>query len=197
MKYTHITISGEYGSGGRLIAEQVAKGLSIPLYDKKAIQTAFAKSNRTANCMEGSESRTASLLYNIYINSQTTKVNDQAFMAQANAIDKLSKQGRGVFLEDCADYILQENQNVLKVFIYAPLFEKIERLKSIYGEPDNASVAYLKKYDKKKAAYYNYYAVNRQWGEPGSYHLMINSTIGIEQSAQLIMNAVLEGRSSD
>lgn len=107
MKYTHITISREHGSGGRLIAEQVAKGLSIPLYDKKAIQAAASKSSFSANGMEGSESRTASLLYNIYINSQATPVNDQAFMAQANAINKLSKQGRGVFLGNCSDYILQ------------------------------------------------------------------------------------------
>lgn len=108
MKYTHITISREHGSGGRLIAEQVAKGLSIPLYDKKTIQAAAAKSSFSANCMEGSESRTASLLYNIYINSQATPVNDQAFMAQANAINKLSKQGRGVFLGSCFFYSMYE-----------------------------------------------------------------------------------------
>ncbi|QBE97307.1 AAA family ATPase [Blautia producta] len=194
MKYTHITISREYGSGGRLIAEQAAKKLSIPLYDKKAIQETSDQSGLLASCIEESESRTASLLYNIYLNSQTTTVNDQAFMAQANAIEKLSRQGHSVFLGNCSDYILRDNQNVLKVFIYAPVFEKIERLKSIYGEPDNISVAYLKKYDKKRAAYYNYYAINRQWGEPRNYHLMINSTIGIEESTQLIVNAFLGRR---
>lgn len=191
MSYSYITISREHGSGGRIIAEKVAQDLSIPLYDKKVIQMASETSGLSTDYIEGAESRNSSLLYSLYLSSKNPRVEDQIFIAQTKAIRQLAEQGEGVFLGNCSDYVLRECDNVLKVFLYAPMEEKIERMRSVYGEPEKANAAYLKKYDKKRAAYHNYYALDQEWGDYRNYHLMINSTIGIEESAKIILQAFL------
>ena len=135
MKYSIITIGREHGSGGRTIAQMVADKLQIPLYDRKLIQMIAEDSGFAASYVETSEMRrTSSFLYNLYFDSRNLPLDDQVFLAQANVITKLAEKGPCVIVGRCADYILRDKPSVLKVFVYAPMEERVRRVEEDYGE---------------------------------------------------------------
>lgn len=191
MKYPIITIGREHGSGGRLIAQKVAEKLGIPLYDKKLIRMIAADSGLSENYVESAEKkRTSSFLYNIYFDSNNLPVDDQLFITQSNIIKQVAQEGPCVIVGRCGDYVLRDRDDCLKVFIYAPVEERMERVTDVYGEKTNDAKKYLEKYDKQRASYYNRFT-EAKWGDPHNYHLMLNSTIGIDTIADYIVKLVL------
>lgn len=191
MKYPIITIGREHGSGGRLIAQKVAEKLGIPLYDKKLIRMIAADSGLSENYVESAEKkRTSSFLYNIYFDSNNLPVDDQLFITQSNIIKQVAQEGPCVIVGRCGDYVLRDRDDCLKVFIYAPVEERMERVTDVYGEKTNDAKKYLEKYDKQRASYYNRFTETK-WGDPHNYHLMLNSTIGIDTIADYIVKLVL------
>ena len=187
-----ITIAREYASGGSEIAQAVADKLGIPLYNKELITRAAKKSGLTEEAIAASENqRSGSLIYSLYMMGNTMPLADPAYSLQSSVIKELASEGPCVILGRCGDYVLRERPNVLSVFVYAPLEDRIERAKARPGAKDLMDRQWevqLAKHDRARASYYNYYTENR-WGEAKNYDLCLNAALGLDTCANLIMDA--------
>ncbi len=187
---TVITIAREYGSGGRLIGEQLAKSLGIPFYDKELILLAAKKSGFSEEYIRKTEQmKSASFLYSLYMTSQVLPMSDQIFLLQSKIIKEMAEKGPCVLVGRCADYVLRDMPNCMNVFIHAPLEERVRRASEDYGDVESGLEDYVRKQDKRRSAYYSYFSQNK-WGSATHYHLCVNSTIGLEASTNLIEQAV-------
>ncbi len=188
-----ITISREYGSGGRLIGEQLAKDLNIPFYDKELILLAAKKIGLSEEYIQRTEqTKSASFLYNLYMTSQVLPMSDQIFLTQSKIIQEMAQEGPCVIVGRCADYVLRDYDNCLNLFIHAPMDDRIKRVKEEYKDTGTANMEdYMKKQDKKRSSYYNYFSQNK-WGNVKNYHLSINSSsLGLTNTTNIIKEAAL------
>ena len=204
---TIITIGRQYGSGGKAIGEQLSKELGIPFYDKELIALAAEKKKghhgheKTDLLKEVDERASNSLLYSLstgMVNLHTgtgptlynLPMNDRLFIVQADLIKQFAKEGPCVIVGRCADYILRENPDLVRVFIHAELEKRIQRATTEYGISPEKAEDTVHKIDKKRASYYNYYS-SRKWGHLENYDLCINSgLIGIDGAVKLIRQFV-------
>ncbi len=193
-----ITIARQYGSGGREIGEKVAKLLGIPLYDKELITEAAAKGNLNEEIIKNAdESAANSLLYTLAMGSNilgTTMhfgykmpLNDKLFILQSEVIKEYANKGSCVIIGRCADYVLRDKANVLRLFIYGDLDHREARIMERHPEVKQSQIVYvINKTDKRRASYYNFYTGNK-WGRYDNYDMAINSsTLGIDGTAQLV-----------
>lgn len=184
-----ITIAREYGSGGRLIGEEVAKALGIPFYDKELILLAAKKSGFSEEYIRKTEQiKSASFLYSLYMTSQVLPMSDQIFLVQSKIIQELAEQGPCVIVGRCADYVLRNTPGCMNVFIHSPMEERVKRAAEEYGDKTANMEDHVRKQDKKRSSYYNYFSQSK-WGSAKNYHLAVNSTLGINPSAKLIEDA--------
>lgn len=194
-----ITIARQYGSGGREIGERVAEGLGIPIYDKELITDAAAKGSLNAEVIRNAdESAANSLLYTLAMGSNvlgTTMhfgykmpLNDKLFLLQSEVIKERAAEGSCVIIGRCADYVLRDEPNVLRLFIYGDLDHREERVKLRHPELKSSQIIdVINKTDKRRSSYYNFYTGNK-WGKYDNYDMAINSsTLGIEGTAQLVI----------
>ena len=190
MKRIVITISREYGSGGRLIAKQLSEKMGITFYDKQLIAEVAKKTGFSENFIRDTEHQrpTNSFLFDLYTTVVTPSVPDQVFIAQAKVIKQAAAKESCVIVGRCADYILRDEPNVLKVFVHAPLDQRIRRAREEYGAEEENLENYVIRQDKARAAYHNYFAAGR-WGQSREYDLCVNSRIGIGASVQVIKAA--------
>ena len=193
MGYSVITIGREHGSGGRMVAQKVADRLGIPLYDKKLIRMTADESGFSESYVAAAETkRTSSFLYNLYFDSNNLPLDDQLFLAQCKVIEEAAQKGPCVIVGRCGDYVLREWESCLRVFLYAPMEERMRRAVQEYHKDEKDVQRYLEKYDKSRAAYYNRFT-NEKWGDPHRYHLMINTTLGLDVVADQIIELVQRG----
>ena len=187
-----ITIGREYGSGGRLIAKRISEELGITFYDKQLIAAVAKKTGFSENFIRDAEHQrpTNSFLYDLYTAVQTPSVPDQVFIAQARIIKEAAARESCVIVGRCADYVLRDTPHCLKVFVNAPLDQRVRRAREEYGVQESNLEAYVIRQDKARASYYNYFA-NGRWGQSREYDLCINSRIGIEAAVETIKAAAL------
>ena len=190
MKHIIITIGREYGSGGRLIAKQLSEEMGITFYDKQLITEVAKKTGFSENFIRDTEHQrpTNSFLYDLYTAVQTPSVPDQVFIAQAKVIKEAAAKESCVIVGRCADYILRDQPHCLKVFVNAPLDQRIRRAREEYGVQENNLESYVIRQDKARASYYNYFATGR-WGQSREYDLCVNSRIGINAAVKVIRAA--------
>ena len=190
MKHIVITIGREYGSGGRLIAKQLSEEMGITFYDKQLISDVAKKTGFSEHFIRNAEHQrpTNSFLYDLYTSVQTPSVPDQVFIAQAKVIKEAAARESCVIVGRCADYILRDQPRCLKVFVNAPLDQRIRRAREEYGVQENNLESYVIRQDKARASYYNYFATGR-WGQSREYDLCVNSRIGIDAAAAVIVAA--------
>lgn len=190
MKHIVITIGREYGSGGRLIAKQLSEEMGITFYDKQLITEVAKKTGFSENFIRDTEHQrpTNSFLYDLYTSVATPSVPDQVFIAQAKVIKAAAARESCVIVGRCADYILREEPHVLKVFVNAPLDQRVKRAREEYGVTEANLEGYVIRQDKARASYYNYFATGR-WGQSREYDLCINSRIGIDTAVKVIKAA--------
>ena len=194
-----ITIARQYGSGGREIGEKVAKKLGITLYDKQLITDAATKGNLDENVSKlADESAANSLLYTLAMGSNvlgTTMhfgykmpLNDKLFILQSEVIKEKAKDDSCVIIGRCADYVLRDEENVLRIFVYGDLDHRAERIQERHPELKSSQVIdVITKTDKRRSSYYNFYTGNK-WGKYDNYDMAINSsTLGIDGAADLIV----------
>ena len=175
-----ITISREYGSGGRAIGERVAKELGVPFYDKQLILMAAKESGLSEEYIKKTEQmKSTSFLYGLYMGAQQLPMNDQIFLVQSKIIRKLADEGPCVIVGRCADYILREREDLLSVFVHAPVEFRAQRAHNVYEKEAGNMVDFVKKKDKKRASFYNYFSQNK-WGDARHYHLAISSVYGVD-----------------
>ena len=199
---TIITIGRQFASGGRDIGEIIAKDFGIKIYDKEMLSRAAKESGICEEIFETHDEKpTNSFLYSLvmdtysmgYTGSTYTDmpINHKVFLAQFDAIKKIADEGPCVLVGRCADYALENYDNVVSVFIHADLNSRIRRVVNHYELPDNKAKDMIIKTDKKRASYYNYYT-NKRWGDAESYELCLNSSqLGIEGTAKMIEQYVL------
>ena len=197
-----ITIARQYGRGGREIGERIAKELGIPLYDKEIINDAAAKGElNTEIIKKADESAANSLLYTLAMGSNvigTTMhfgykmpINDRLFLLQSEVIKDYAAKGSCVVIGRCSDYVLREEKNILRLFIYGDIEHRQKRVAERHPELKSSQVIdTINKTDKRRSSYYNFYTGNK-WGKYDNYDMAINSsTLGIEGTAQIIVAAV-------
>lgn len=186
-----VTIAREYGSGGRLIGQRLAELLDVPFYDKEIISLAAEESGLSEDFMRQHDQRKKplSFVHNIYVSNKSLPLSEQIFQAQCQVIRDVAEKSSCVIVGRCADHVLADNPNCVRVFIQASEAEKIQRIQQDYQEECESPAAYAAKIDKERAAHYNYFTLEK-WGHRQNYHLVLNSTIGIENCALLIKQYV-------
>lgn len=185
--YKIITIAREYGSGGRLIAKKVAEKLGIAYYDNEIIDLVAKESGMDVDMIrKTSEVKTSPFLYSSSNLRNRLPLNDNVYTMQYKIIRHLANQGSCIIVNGCADYILEDFDDVLTIFIHAPLSSRIERVKNDYQENYNNYIKAVRKKDKQRADYYNYYTT-KKWGHLNNFDLTINSDLGIEEVSDIIV----------
>lgn len=194
-----ITISREFGSGGRLIGEKLAARLGVEFYDKSIIQLAAERSGLSYKFIEQNEENvTNSLLFNIsaaasFSQAMTyidTPINDKTFIAQAEVIRELAKTNC-IIVGRCADYILRDDPALVRIFITADLDDRIRRAVEEYDFPSVTACEKIKKIDKTRANYYKYYS-GQPWGNLHNYDLVVNTSFTGVQGAVAVIMTMLE-----
>ena len=198
-----ITISREYGSGGRQVGLTVAKKLGMEFYDKELIDAAAKEIGFPTEMIADREQRlTNSLLYNFAMGTlygiaypREPKVSElplteQIYQAQKKAIEEAAKRGSCIFVGRCADYILKSRPDVLRVFIYADRDIRKRRAIEEYGEIEEYIDEFMYQTDKRRRIHYENYT-NQKWGSRENYDLMLNSgDLGLDKCGDLLCEAV-------
>lgn len=185
MKYV-ITISREYGSGGRFIGKLIAEKLGIAFYDSELLTKASDLSGISRTCLENyDETKESAFSYAQGLYGMDMSLGQKVFLAQFDAIKKIAAHESCVIVGRCADYVLKDNANVVKVFICAPLEDKINRAITYYKINPDKAASIISKKNKKRRSYYNFYT-DKEWGKPDSYDLCINSKNGIETAVEAV-----------
>lgn len=200
MKKTIITISRQFGSGGRTVGRIVAEKLGIPFYDKELVEQVALESGFAPKFVEehGEHSPGKSLLSYAFAPQGVPGVMkglstaDFLWNIQCGVILQLADQGPCVIVGRNADYILKDRKDVLHVFIHADMPFRADRIVRLYGDSEKSPEARLKEKDKRRAVNYQHYT-GRDWGASENYDICINTaTIGVEQAAELILSLLKE-----
>lgn len=195
-----ISIGRVSGSGGRRIGVAIAKRLGISCYDREIIEQAADRSGFSKDVIaHHDEKRTASFLYTIassnagsvHASHLDLPIDQKIFLAQYNTIRELAEEGNGgVFVGRCADYALEEHPDLIKVFITCDEEDCIGHIEETYGFSRAKAKDFVKKTNKRRAKYYNYYT-GKTWGAAGNYDLTINrSRLGVEGTADFILRYI-------
>ena len=185
-----ITISREFGSGGRTIGKGVAEKLGIPCYDHEVIEQLVERSGFAADYVK-SQSEYApngSLFVNALNagNFHGLSNQDKLWTMQRQIIEELGEKENCVIVGRCADYILRDRADCLKVFIHRDFQSRAERIVQVYGETEVPTEKRLKEKDKRRAAYYQFYT-DQKWADLANYHIVLDSgVIGIKKCIDII-----------
>lgn len=191
MKNRIITISREFGSGGRTIGKQVADKLGIPCYDAELLAKIAEKSGFAKEYIaeQGEYTYHSNWLVNAFSSNRSLAgISSQDYLwdVQRKVILELAEKESCVIVGRCADYILQDAADCLKVFIHADMDKRVERIVKVYGETDIAPEKRLKDKDKRRKSYYRFYT-ETEWGIAKNYHISLDSgVIGIDKCADII-----------
>ena len=184
-----ITVGREYGSGGKVIAEQIGKDLDIKVYDKNLIEMIAKKHDLDKDTLVNDDERLSNPFFEPYINYgiDTASRSSRLFALQSQIIREDANEGPGIFLGRCADDILWEYPDVIRIFIYAPKADRVERIMNVEGISESlAAEKIIRRMDKQRKAYYQFYT-DKKWGTPEGMDFMINSSaLGIDGTVKLI-----------
>lgn len=185
-----ITISREFGSGGRTIGKEVAEKLGYAFYDKELIEKIAMESGLSKEHIEshGEHSPSRSFFSYAFVERDATgnSMGDYLWRAQRDLIESLAEEGNCVIVGRCADYILRNRADCLHVFIHADMEKKTERIVKLYGETSASPEKRLNEKNKTRAMNYNYYT-DRTWGMAENYHMSLDSgALGEERCVGLI-----------
>ena len=189
-----ITISREFGSGGRFIGEEVAKKLGIAYYDKNVINEIAEKSGLSPEYIQENAElspKRGLFAYALAGRDITGKsVEDMVYEAQRQVILELADKEPCVIIGRNADYILKDRDDVLNVFIHGDAPEKTQRIRQIYHVSEKDAAKMMADTDKRRMANYNFYT-NQKWGKASNYTLCLNSSqLGYDRCAYFMIRCV-------
>lgn len=198
---TIITISRQYGSGGRFVGKLLADELGIPFYDKEIIAMASEDSGFAQEFIKENEQKMKGLssfaftsgVWGANLVGSFENIESKIYACEADAIEKIAKQGACVIVGRCADYVLKDKYKCLNVFIHADMRSRVERVINVFRRTDDAKKAerLIKDNDRMRARHYRYYTDN-EWGDAKNYHITLNtSAIGVENCAKILKEAYL------
>ena len=189
-----ITIAREYGSGGRYIGKLVSEKLGIKLYDKEFIEEMAQSTGLSAEYIQENEQKRTMLDnfndgYYVGLNNA-----DELFVKESELIKELANKESCVIIGRCADFILKDRDNVIKIFINNSIDNKIKRATEFYGMNREKAKKEISRINKLRANHYKYYTENN-WKDPSNYDICINSdAIGMENAVELICDAVKKSK---
>jgi cytidylate kinase len=217
MKNTVITISREYGSGGRDVGRMLAEQLSVPLFDKEIMHMAIERSGLPSDFVErhgeNVPNRFFQNLRRLSVNVPSIRIpsgytsmsmmiaarpgmvksgEDYLHHVQADAIREAATRGC-VIVGRCASYILRDNPNLLSVFIRGDMEDRIGRAVEIYGYNEKNATKDVKKIDRHRANYYHFYT-SQKWGAAANYDLVVNTSYTGIEGAVTVIKAMLESK---
>lgn len=182
-----ITIAREYGSAGRIIAKKVSEKLGIQYYDNEIIDMVAKELGYDIETIrKNAEEKTSSFMYSLATTANSLPLYDQVFITQSKVIRHIAQKGSCIIVNGIADYVLEDYDHVLKVFIHAPLESRIKRVQYDYQEKHDQYKKYVLSKDKKRSTYYHYYTTNK-WGQIKNFDLTLNSDLGIDAIVDTIV----------
>ena len=181
-KHIVITISREYGSGGRFVGRLVAEKLGLPFYDKELISLSAKESGLSEEYVKMTDEKKKSASY-------TNNNDDRLFIAEQKVIEKLAKSSC-VIVGRCAYYILKDNKDAIKIFLYSDSKSKGKRAIKYYGLNSKTALRKIDKINKERSKHYKFYT-NREWKDFSNYDLSFNvDKYGVEKTAENIINII-------
>lgn len=197
---TIVTIGRQYGSGGKEIGRRLAEELGVPFYDEELAEAVAEASNVHPDVVKSADEKaTNSFLYSLVAGGlrgvndaiqYEMPINDKVFINQSKYIKEIAKDGGCVIVGRCADYVLDGNPDLFRVFLFSDMESKIARIMKLYGMNEKQAKDAIVKTEKTRRTYYNYYT-DRTWGDMSSYDLCLNvGKIGIDESIEIIKDYV-------
>lgn len=192
-----ITIGRQFGSGGHVVGEKLAQRLGIPYYDKNLLVEASKDSGICQEMFEDHDEKpTHSLLFSLVTGMQMRgdvssmymdmPLNHKIFLAQFDAIRRIASEGPCVIVGRCADYVLRDKPNAVSVFVKADMKNRMARVIERNGVAPEKAEEFVRRADKQRASYYNYYATST-WGDVNNYDLCVDTAkLGLDGSVELI-----------
>jgi cytidylate kinase len=188
-----VTIGREYGSGGHEIGEKLAKELGFSFYDKELLKIVSEKSGIQEQVLQKADEVTSNPLFAPYYppSIDPGSLNDRLFKMQSDLIREKADAENCVIVGRCANYVLEDRENVIRVFIYADIEKRINRIMSRHGIADrDVAIKLIKKTDKNRRSYYQFYS-EMKWGRTEGQDIMINSgLLGIDGTVALLKTLV-------
>lgn len=196
-----VSISREYGSGGRLIGKQLAQRLGIPCYDRTIIQMAAEKSGLSPDFVARASERLRGRFHlvpsagggNPAFSDQRVPVGQQVFFAQSEVILKLADQGSCVIVGRCSDYVLAGKPGCLKVFLHADLSSRVRRCLKEYHLPPEGVEQRIRQTDRDRSSYYSHYT-GQTWGDMRNFDLTLNTAVTGVEGAVDVIAALVQAR---
>ena len=187
MKNRVVTISREFGSGGRTIGRRLAEELGIPCYDAELIQKLAQESGFSESYIRDAGEYAPGGYLSLLSNRAFALTNeDVLWELQYQVITGLAEKGPCVIVGRCADYILRDTADCLKVFIHADMDFRAKRIVEVYGEREQSPEQRLRDKDKRRAAYHRFYT-NMKWGHAQNYHICLDSgKLGIDACVAIL-----------
>ena len=195
MKNTIITIGREYGSGGHELGARLAARLGVPFYDDELIELAAEKSGFNPNYIKDTDEKSPGIFSRTVMLSRGNAYGhmtpeDDLFIHQSAVMNELAEKGAFVVVGRCADYILRDRKNVLKIFIYAPIEDRVKRKLALGADGKNEREVRKKiiAADRQRERYYNFYT-GMKWGDSRNYDICLDtSKAGIDASVDLVIS---------
>lgn len=196
---TIVTIGRQYGSGGRNIGIQLAKELGVPFYDQNILKQAAAESGLCEKILENYDEKPRSFLYSIAMDPfgyalggiPANTLDQRVYMATFDTINAIADKGGSVIIGRCADYVLRERKNVLRVFLYASMEERIKTVMARDDLSEAAAKQKINRMDRSRAAYYEFYSTQK-WGAVDSYDLCIDTSLLGQDGTVALIRHVME-----
>mgnify|MGYP006069733301 FL=1 len=201
MKNRIITISREFGSGGRTVGKELSRRLDIPYYDAEIIQMTAAESGMTQEYIRLQDEMTPHA--NPLVNSFQARdqygmtLQDHLWQIQRKVIFDLANRSDCIIIGRCADYLLFHLHHCLRVFIHGDFDDRMERILKVYGESAESPKKRLLDKDFRRKAYYEFYT-EQKWGDPKNYDIMLNSgSLGIDQCIDILASIWNNNKEAD
>lgn len=196
-----ITISRQYGSGGKIIGEKLAEELGIVCYDKVFLEN-ITKKLGVSSAFFQDDNRGENGLYEVGSHGPLSKVaslsvNNKVFESAAKLIREIAAKESAVIVGRCGDYVLKDEENVLSLFIYADKKERLQRGIELYHLDPKDAEETIRRFDRKRANFYEFYT-DCKWGALSNYSMTVNtSRMGIEQCVKYLAAIVKEMQRDD
>ncbi len=191
-KSFYVAVSRQFGSGGAETASKLAAKLGVHCYDKSLAEMTAVVTGFDKDVISGSEDKsTNAFWYTGFLSGESLSLYDKVYIGQSHVIKELADKGSCVFVGRCAAKILADKENLIRVFVCAPMEQRIARVSAGYGITPAEAEKIIRKNDKARAAYYKKYA-DIEWGKIDNYDLSVNTRVGTDKAADIIADYVHE-----
>lgn len=182
-----ITIGREFGSGGHLIAEELAKRFNLPLYDHNLLEIIATEKNANYEELKKYDELPINRLLSRRVKGHSNSMQDNVAKMQMKHLVKMAKENKSfVVVGRCAEYVLKDFPSVISFFVLGDFETKLERVMSVYNLPEDVAESKMTRHDTKRKAYHNYYC-DIKWGDSRAYDICVNSSrLGIEKTVDML-----------